>query len=363
MYTKIKNAKSLFIEPNIPGIPGIPGMPGIPGKDGSKIINGGGIPNKTFGKIDDVYIDSLTGDFYTKNPFGWIIKGSLKGTKGDNGSKITIDSGQPADSYGNNFDMYIDNQTTNYYHKINNLWVLEGTLNNESTSITAGYGIPENSTGSYGNFYLDRNTGVFYYKDYNTNNNSNQKVEGIESEFLETKWVSTGTLNGSNVQLGLIDPVNSQGSTNDFYINTSTGSYFTKYSDGWHPLGMFQVDNSTTSDNSYTLTHSDTYTNKNDTTKRLDIQVNGFPNTTTTLESTQTSNITLILPDSNDTLVGKNTTDIFSNKSFSTYVNITDPTESTSTTSGALVVGGGVGISKNLHVGGDIYGVGSLHVA
>ncbi len=46
---------------------------------------------------------------------------------------------------------------------------------------------------------------------------------------------------------------------------------------------------------------------------------------------------------------------------FTKTVNISDTTDATSTTTGALTVAGGVGISKNLHVGGDIQITGTIN--
>lgn len=53
---------------------------------------------------------------------------------------------------------------------------------------------------------------------------------------------------------------------------------------------------------------------------------------------------------------------VFSNKSFSTAVNITDTTQSTTKDTGALIVEGGVGIEKNLNVGGNAVITGDLTV-
>ena len=44
-------------------------------------------------------------------------------------------------------------------------------------------------------------------------------------------------------------------------------------------------------------------------------------------------------------------------------INISDTTQSSSTTTGALKVAGGVGVVKNLQVGGSITGVGSMVVS
>lgn len=53
---------------------------------------------------------------------------------------------------------------------------------------------------------------------------------------------------------------------------------------------------------------------------------------------------------------------VFSNKSFSTAVTISDTTQSTTKDTGALIVEGGVGIEKNLNVGGNAIITGDLTI-
>lgn len=52
------------------------------------------------------------------------------------------------------------------------------------------------------------------------------------------------------------------------------------------------------------------------TPDNIDIIPNGTASTTTTIQSSQTTNRTITLPDATDTLVGKATTDVFTNKSY-----------------------------------------------
>jgi hypothetical protein len=54
-----------------------------------------------------------------------------------------------------------------------------------------------------------------------------------------------------------------------------------------------------------------------------------------------------------------NTLDVISNPTFSGVTTITNTTESNNTTSGSLIVSGGVGIVKNLYVGGSIFSGGA----
>lgn len=58
-----------------------------------------------------------------------------------------------------------------------------------------------------------------------------------------------------------------------------------------------------------------------DTTKKIAFDAAGTTGTTTTITSSQTTNRTLTLPDATDTLAGKATTDVFTNKSISGSTN------------------------------------------
>jgi hypothetical protein len=50
------------------------------------VLTGSGAPTAGLGNVGDVYIDSTTGNLYTKAAGGWALSGSLKGPAGDDGA-------------------------------------------------------------------------------------------------------------------------------------------------------------------------------------------------------------------------------------------------------------------------------------
>ncbi len=52
------------------GINGVDGSAGMDGKDGSQIYTGTGTPNSETGTIGDLYIDTESGDMYSKGESG-----------------------------------------------------------------------------------------------------------------------------------------------------------------------------------------------------------------------------------------------------------------------------------------------------
>ena len=99
-----------------------------------------------------------------------------------------------------------------------------------------------------------------------------------------------------------------------------------------------------------------------DNTKKVIIDAGGTTSTQTTLAAAQTANRVLNLPDADDTLMGRATTDTMTNKTVGDDLEIQGTTSSTNKDTGALVVQGGVGIEENLNVGGNVVIDGTLQV-
>lgn len=66
----------------------IKGEPGKNGIDGSKIYTDIGSPFSSVGVVGDMYIDTYTGDVYSKGQSGWIKTGNIKGNDGADGKGI-----------------------------------------------------------------------------------------------------------------------------------------------------------------------------------------------------------------------------------------------------------------------------------
>ena len=68
------------------GFTGDTGQTGATGQTGSSLLSGNGPPLPSTGDIGDTYIDTSTGDIYTKiNPTTWIIIGNANGPTGPTG--------------------------------------------------------------------------------------------------------------------------------------------------------------------------------------------------------------------------------------------------------------------------------------
>lgn len=80
-----------------------------------------------------------------------------------------------------------------------------------------------------------------------------------------------------------------------------------------------------------------------DPTKQFKVDAAGTTATATTLQTSQTANRTLTLPDATDTLVGKATTDTLSNKTLQTFTGVV-VTDSTTTGAAANLQSGDIGV-------------------
>ncbi|AEX61395.1 collagen-like protein [Megavirus courdo7] len=76
------------------------------------------------------YIDDNFNNLYQKffsQRYVYNIPGK-NGSKGESGSKIITDSGNPCNLLGNNGDLYLDVLTKNIYLKKDNIWFLKANI-------------------------------------------------------------------------------------------------------------------------------------------------------------------------------------------------------------------------------------------
>ncbi len=69
----------------VDGVAGKDGKDGVDGKDGTSIHTGEGAPSSELGHVGDLYVDSESGDLYSKDETGWTKTGNIKGAQGDTG--------------------------------------------------------------------------------------------------------------------------------------------------------------------------------------------------------------------------------------------------------------------------------------
>ena len=87
-----------------PGPAGAPGMPGPKGDDGATWLSGSGAPAATDGDLNDLFLDTITGDIYKKTSGGWVLAANIKGPIGPTPDNIWLKNGNSGTTPGNSGD-------------------------------------------------------------------------------------------------------------------------------------------------------------------------------------------------------------------------------------------------------------------
>ena len=141
----------------------------------------------------------------------------------------------------------------------------------------------------------------------------------------------------SGLNLGSLTADPSDPNEGDFYYNTTTTTFRQYISGAWH--------NTVGDDLTQTLTNKSLVDNTTsivgnaDATKKINFTAAGTTATTTTVQSSQTINRTLTLPDVTDTLVALAATQSLSNKQIAYSVATDSTTTGANTTIGAFTTG------------------------
>jgi hypothetical protein len=267
------------------GLQGVQGIQGVAGNNGPLWLNGTSVPNNSAGAINDFYINTLTGDYYKKTGAStWTLQANLtgpagqtgaqglqgtqgiQGIAGSNGSVWSSGTSVPNNSDGAINDFYINTATGNYYKKTGaSTWTLQANLTgpagqtgaqgaqglqglqgiqgiqgvggNNGSLWLSGTSTPSNSDGAINDFYVNTTTSDYYKKTGastwtlqanltgpagQTGAQGLQGIQGVQG----TQGIAGN--NGSVWSSGTSVPNNSDGSINDFYINTSNGNYYKK---------------------------------------------------------------------------------------------------------------------------------------
>ena len=206
------------------------GPPGPQGPPGSQIITGSSPPTSSLGNSGDVYIQINTGDVYKKTGNTWNLIGNIKGPQGEPGQQgpagqtgtnpeILFGVGEPNSSIGNNGDLYINTNTGELFSKVNNDWVFRTILRGErGTQIYSGNTSPNQLIGLNGDYYINTSNGDLFKKEegnwtliYNLGSGSISNSGGIAFYFVEnTNYLPQGNygdvaiIYGENVNSGVI---------------------------------------------------------------------------------------------------------------------------------------------------------------
>lgn len=133
---------------------------GADGKNGSQIYTGQGKPSNSVGSVGDIYIDSISGDLYSKGESGWIKTGNIKGATGDNGADgVSILSVSKSSTDGNvdTYTIYYSNGSTSTFKVTNGS---DGVAGAQGEKGEDGH-TPIITIGTNGHWYVDGvDTGV-----------------------------------------------------------------------------------------------------------------------------------------------------------------------------------------------------------
>lgn len=108
------------------------GIGGPMGPPGSMWYSGSGLPTEDIGIVGDYYLDLDTGQVYQKTIAGWVLSGSIMGPTGPPGDPGTTTNwltgiGPPAPELGVVGDKYMDTETGQIYTKTISGWGDTGT--------------------------------------------------------------------------------------------------------------------------------------------------------------------------------------------------------------------------------------------
>ena len=201
------------------------GPPGPQGPPGSQIITGSAPPTTSLGNSGDIYIQINTGDVYKKTGNTWNLIGNIKGPPGQPGQQgpagqpgtnpeILFGLVDPDNAIGNNGDLYINTNTGELFSKVNNNWVFRIFLKGErGTQIYSGNTPPAEYLGLNGDYYINT-----------TNGNLFRKQNGDWTLIYNLGSTSSGS-SGSNIYFLQGVPSNADGNDGDVAIDVGDGIY------------------------------------------------------------------------------------------------------------------------------------------
>jgi len=172
---------------------------------GSNTYTGSGAPSAGLGEDDDIYIDTVAGEYYQKVSASWVLKGDF-----GEGSSTYTGTGVPSAGLGADDDFYIDNDAGEYYQKETGAWVLKGDFGTIPSGSTPP---PDPEDGSQ---WYYSTTGVPYYWD-------NTRDKWLSTTKVVFAFTKKGTASNSYLRVGEV--INDE---TGFYIHqasTITGIY------------------------------------------------------------------------------------------------------------------------------------------
>jgi hypothetical protein len=160
----------------------------------------------------------------------------------DMGAHVSFGSTLPQNTTGKNGDVFINTAAGRFAQKIAGTWTVVYTLPSTSGStdgtVLYGLGIPGSSTGDNNDTYINTGTGIFYKKSAGVWGQVFSMQSGPAGAQGTVGTNGTNGTNGKTILNGATNPSNlSTGVDGDFYINTSTFTFFGPKVGGVWPAG------------------------------------------------------------------------------------------------------------------------------
>ncbi len=236
-------------------------------KINNSLLNGTSDPSSELGEVGDSYINTTSFDYYVKEESGWIKKGNIKGSNGingnnglngndgndgsdgKNGTSLLTGTNDPSSELGEVGDSYINTTSFDYYVKEESGWIKKGNIKGSNgingsngsngsdgkngTSILTGLGEPGSDLGIIGDCYLDSQSGKFYKK----TSNGWEVIITLNGVGIKGDKGDPGQdgVNGSQIYVGDTEPTSSN--NNDIWIKND-GSLFKKIDGAWVNQGI-----------------------------------------------------------------------------------------------------------------------------
>jgi len=206
------------------GADGLNGTDGADGVDGTYWYTDYGVPDDTFGRVGDLYLDTDNGDVYERisassssaglEPGAWIVIANLKGPQGDTGE---IGETGSSGAQGETGPAGADGA--------------DGVDGLDGNRWYVGHGAPTDDLGEVDDFYLDLDTSDVYERILASSSSSGDDPGA---------WIISGRLTTSHNELGGL-----QGGTASEYYHLTSAQY-TKYDNlmqfGEHRVASIDVD-------------------------------------------------------------------------------------------------------------------------
>lgn len=159
------------------------------------------------------------------------------------GANLSFGNTLPQNTTGKNGDVFINTSAGSFAQKVSGTWTIVYTLLSSGGStdgtVLYGLGIPASSAGNNNDTYIDTGTGIFYKKSDGSWTQVFSMQTGPAGPAGANGANGTNGADGKTILSGTADPSNLYtGTDGDFYINTSTFTFFGPKTGGVWPAGI-----------------------------------------------------------------------------------------------------------------------------